>query len=171
MADLLPEEQIKEALLAFTKNGVRTFLEEHSAEPFYAFAYDCNAEYGEVNLCFNTEKDFKQTLEDYQKNYPEDYQKESEIEELKYNTGDWTHQCFDTHYILPEDKIAELFSNDEEIEKQVNRLMNLFAQTLLAFTKTLEYQSIPKTEDFKIICIDHDEGLEDAVLRLNQLQQ
>jgi hypothetical protein len=62
----MDKTEIKKQLLDFSINGVENFLNEHSDLEFYSFAYDCNAEYGEVNLCFNTEKDFKKTLESYQ---------------------------------------------------------------------------------------------------------
>ncbi len=59
--------EIKNKLLEFTTKRVVKFLKENPKLKFYAFAFDCNAEYGEVNLCLNTESEFKQTLKNYQK--------------------------------------------------------------------------------------------------------
>ncbi|WP_205334634.1 hypothetical protein [Flavobacterium fluviale] len=48
--------QIKQQLIDFTIIGVQEFLSQNPNLEFYAFAYDCNAEYAEINLCFNTIK-------------------------------------------------------------------------------------------------------------------
>ena len=55
----LDADKIKKELLLFTKDRVTEFLKANSNLTFYAFAFDCNAEYPEVNLCFNTESSFK----------------------------------------------------------------------------------------------------------------
>lgn len=167
MAERLDSKKIQDNLLKFTTNSVKQFLADHPGLTFYAFAFDCNAEYSEVNLCFNTEHDFRITLNYYQKGqYSEYYQSEEDIAELKYNIGDWQYQCFDTLYVMTEKEMAEIYS--QNTEQQVDDLMTVFCQTLIAFTKTDVYATIPKTDDFKIICIDHDEDLHDAEQRLEK---
>ena len=54
--------KLKSELLEFTEKGVEKFLNENSNLEFYAFAFDCNAEYAEVNLCLNTENEFQKTM-------------------------------------------------------------------------------------------------------------
>jgi len=153
----------------FTRNSVNIFLQKHRDFTFYAFAFDCNAEYAEVNLCFNTEEDFTKTLYSYQNGkFSESYKTEQAIYELKYNTGDWKFQCFDTMYILEEDEMAEIYG--EDIEEQVNDFMQIFRNVLLDFSLTSEFNNIPKTNDFKILCIDHDEDIEQAELEFNKLK-
>jgi len=100
------KQYFKNHLLEFTKEEVKKFLELYPHKVFYAFAYDCNAEYAEVNLCFNTEEDFLETLESYQKGeYSEHYKSEESIMELKYNTGDWNYQCFATLEVMTGDEL------------------------------------------------------------------
>jgi len=147
---------------------------------FYAFAFDCNAEYAEVNLCFNTKISFEKVLQSYQtgefaeyyqtEEFAEYYQTEEEIYELKHNTGDWEYQCFATTHALTDEEAAEIYDFETEYEKQANDLMNLFSETLLDFTLTNEFNNIPKTDDFKILCLNHDENIESAELRLNQIR-
>lgn len=166
--------KIQSELLAFTKTEVSNFLAEHPNEVFYAFAFDCNAEYAEVNLCFNTESAFSTLLAESQSGkYKASYQTEQQINELRYNTGDWEYQSFSTKYVLSED---ELFGDDDEENEDedsgsaiTENLLLHFSKTLIEFTKTEEYQKIPKTPDFKAFCIDHDEDLEEAELRLSSL--
>lgn len=173
--------KIQEELLAFTKTEVSNFLTEHPNEVFYAFAFDCNAEYAEVNLCFNTESAFSSLLDESQSGkYKASYQSEEQINELRYNTGDWEYQSFSTHYALSED---ELFGDEEDQDEDgddenedgelnntiTENLLLHFSKTLVEFTRSEEFQKIPKTPDFKVFCIDHDEDLDEAELRLSSL--
>jgi hypothetical protein len=165
-------KKIEAELLDFTKTAVSKFLAEHPNEVFYAFAFDCNAAYAEVNLCFNTEAAFAETLADYQSGeYKDSYQSAAQINELKYSIGDWEYQSFETKYVLTED---ELFGDEDEEEEPGNEITETlllhFSKILIEFTKTEEFQKIPKTADFKVFCIDHDEDLEEADLRLSTLQ-
>ncbi|MGY0035893.1 DUF4303 domain-containing protein [Pedobacter sp. NJ-S-72] len=162
---------IENELLEFTKNEVLKFLAEHPDKVFYAFAFDCNAEYAEVNLCFNTEEAFSATLADYQNGkYKDSYQSEDEVYDLRYSIGDWEYQCFSTKYVLSEE---ELFGEEDEENEPDNEiaetLLLLFSKTLIEFIKTEEFNKIPKTDGFKVFCVDHDEDLEEAELRLSNL--
>ncbi len=78
---------VKSKLLDFTIKSVERFLQENSSLEFYAFAYDCNAEYAEVNLSFNIESAFQETLHAYQNGkYAVNYQSEEGIKRLKYHS-------------------------------------------------------------------------------------
>ncbi|RAJ31135.1 DUF4303 domain-containing protein [Pedobacter cryoconitis] len=169
--------KIQNELLAFTKTEVSKFLAAHPDEVFYAFAFDCNAEDAEVNLCFNTESAFSTLLAESQSGkYKASYQTVEQINELRYNTGDWEYQSFATTYVLSEE---ELFGDDEDDDHEeteddegaanehTQNLLLHFSKTLVEFTKTEEYQKIHKTPDFKIFCIDHDENLDEAELRMS----
>ena len=173
----MDKTEIKKQLLDFSINGVENFLNEHSDLEFYSFAYDCNAEYGEVNLCFNTEKDFKKTLESYQTgNYADNYQTEEDIKNLKFNTGDWDYQCFDSINILTEEELEEILGEDPEKDDYkswnefIESLNELFCECLLDFSKTETFKKIPKTNNFIAFCTDHDEDFENAIERLEKVK-
>lgn len=170
-------ELLKKKLLDFTIQGVSKFLKKHPNLSFYAFAYDCNIEYAEVNLCFNTEDDFQKTLFEYQNGkYAEYYQTEEDIEDLKYNTGDWEYQCFDTIYLYSNEEIDEIMNQipEDDYEKLndfLEDMLLLVSEVLMDFTKTEVYAQIPKTEDFIAYTIDHDEDFIDARERMNKIQK
>ena len=159
------EQQLKQAVVDFAVRGVEQFLQEHPGLEFYAFAFDCNAEYGEVNLCLNTEADFEETLRKLQASAKSesystgDYQSAGEIRGVRYNTGNWEYQCFDTMYAFP-DQQGELS------RKMAKRMLTLFQEALRDFTRTEAYQKIPKTPGFLVYCIDHDEDVDDALRRV-----
>jgi muconolactone delta-isomerase len=165
--------RMKQTIVDFAVTGVQKFLQAHPNLEFYAFAFDCNAEYAEINLCLNTEADFAKTLKESQARYPEDYQSEDNIKDLRYNTGDWEYQCFDTLYILTDEQLSEIFQAMPEDDYQtwqkfVGSLVVMFTEALQDFTKTETYKTIPKTQNFMAFCIDHDEDFETALSRMKQ---
>jgi len=171
------KEEIKQQIIKFAIQGVENFLKENPDLKFYAFAFDCNAEYAEVNLCLNTEDDFAETLKEYQEGeFSEGYQKEEDITELKYNTGDWEYQCFDTLYVFDEEELDKILNEmpDDDYQswqKFVNDLLGLFTESLVEFSKTETFKKIPKTDDFTFFCIDHDEDFDDAKERLKNYEE
>lgn len=168
--------KLKNKLLEFTEKGVEKFLNENSNLEFYAFAFDCNAEYAEVNLCLNTENEFQRTLTYYQNgDYPQYYQSDEDIKDLKFNPGDWEYLCFESTNVLSNNELAEIFQSlpeddDKSWKRFVQEIMELFCETLIEFRKTEIYRKIPKTDDFISFCIDHDEDFEPALERLKKLE-
>ena len=169
--------EIKKQLLDFTVKSVDNFLNEHPNLEFYSFAYDCNAEYAEINLCFNTETEFEKTLKHYQTGkFSKHYQSEEEINALKFNTGDWEYQCFETLNVLTDDDLTKIFNDIPEDDYKswkefVGNLLEFFCETLLDFSKTETFKKIPKTDNFLAFCIDHDEDFEDAIERLENVKK
>ena len=175
-------EKIKKQIIDFTIKGVEDFLQENPDLEFYAFAFDCNAEYAEIGLCFNTETSFQEILKSYQKGEFAEYYKaevskhyktEEGIKSLRYNTGDWDYQYFDSINVFSNqelDKISNEFPDDnyESWEKFVSNLLELFTESLVEFAKTETYAKIPKTKDFISFCIDHDEDFDDAMERMKK---
>ncbi|MBC1533478.1 DUF4303 domain-containing protein [Listeria seeligeri] len=103
-------------IINFVINSVEKFLSGNPDLTFYAFAFDCNVEDAEINLCLNTEEAFFETLAFYQSGkFAEQYQTEERMQDLKYNTGDWKYQCFETFYVL----------NEEEVESAIKRIKTL----------------------------------------------
>ncbi|HAA5362290.1 TPA_asm: hypothetical protein GF771_10825 [Listeria monocytogenes] len=168
-------------IVNFAIEGVEKFLQENPELTYYAFAFDCNAEYAEINLCVNTEKAFAETLARYQNGkYSENYQTEEEIQELKYNTGDWKYQCFDTFYVFSEEELTAIFNQiylnevDDDYqawEVYVNELLVTFTESIIKFSETKTFEKINKTVDFKFFCIDHDEEVADSMTRMKLLQE
>ena len=164
--------QVKQQIVAFTEKAVAQFLQQHPDLSFYAFCYDLNMAYGEINLSLNTEQAFAETLQNYQTHDPETYRQAEQQLLLKYNSGDWAYACFDTLYVWEQEIEAELKrflhdDNDERLQVFLKELNDFFADCLAAFTQTPTYHAIPKTADFIAFSLDHDES-PDVVLE--QLQ-
>ena len=180
--EIKEREKIKSQILDFTIKSVEKFLKENLGLVFYAFAFDCNAEYAEFGLCFNTETSFQETLKDYQKGKFAEYYKtevskhyktEEGIKSLRYNTGDWEFQYLESLNVFSNDELDKIFNQlpDDDYEswkKFVSNLLDLFTESLVEFTKTKTYAKIPKTNDFICFCIDHDEDFDDAIERMKK---
>jgi hypothetical protein len=167
-------EKVKQAILNFATQGIEQFLQKHPGCEFYAFAFDCNAEYAEINLCLNTEVNFEKTLEKYKAEYPESYRSAEDVRALKYNTGDWEYQCFDTMYVFNDEELNAIFQAMPEDDYQtwqnfVEHLLVIFTEALKIFTQSVAYQKITKTSDFIAFCVDHDEDFDTALNRMSKL--
>lgn len=170
-----------ESIIKFAIKGVENFLQENPTLTYYAFAFDCNAEYAEINLCLNTEEAFAETVAYYQNGkYRERYQTEEMLQEVKYNTGDWKYKCFDTYYVFSEDELKTIFKEiyPNEVDDDylawklfVNELLNSFTYSIIKFSETETFKKINKTADFKFYCIDHEEEIADSIKRTELFQE
>jgi hypothetical protein len=132
------------------------FLKNHPDEVFYSFAFDCNSLTGEINLSMNTEEELKDS-----------FQTPEEFYSSKFSVGDWKYSCFDSDGISDEEfcKITQdLKENEWTLFSK--KLLLFFTEILIEFSETECFKRIPKTDDFKILCIDHDEDLSLAELRM-----
>ena len=137
------------------KNAVAAFAADHDDETFNAFAIDADM------LCLNSEQVVTSTLAEYQTRWPDCYSDPAEIEDLKYNTGDWIYQGFfdrdDTHgfdrdaYNL---HYAEAGSSADGTapHSRYAKAMN----TLIARLKRSDvFACMEKSQDFRIVWVEH----------------
>ncbi|WP_339746976.1 DUF4303 domain-containing protein [uncultured Rubinisphaera sp.] len=111
---------LEECLYELIRDDIKRFAETHKHETFYGFALDCNSEYGNVLLCFNSPESLKQQAEKYASDRPnkaafdkisqklhEDSGRkipltensstvEAEELKLRWSTGDWKYQGFNS---------------------------------------------------------------------------
>jgi hypothetical protein len=143
-------------LLVSIEKMTTEFLKNHPDEVFYSFAFDCNSLTGEINLSMNTEEELKDS-----------FQTPEEFYSSKFSVGDWKYSCFDSDGISDEEfcKITQdLKENEWTLFSK--KLLLFFTEILIEFSETECFKRIPKTDDFKILCIDHDEDLSLAELRM-----
>src|SRR5688572_19257376 len=100
-------EAIQETLYQATRRQLARFAAEHAGEPINGFAFDCNADYGEVLLCVNTEANLIATGHE------------------RWSLGDWKYHAFNLDGAAEEewqnaweelrDSISEAGFDDDEI--------------------------------------------------------
>jgi hypothetical protein len=150
-----------EKMFIASKKAIEKFVTEHSEETFFAFSIDANM------LCLNSEEEFKKTLKYYQEKYPESYNDNEKIDELKYNTGDWgyqgffdledgfDHELYSEHYHIPFDN-KDL--EDEELAKffQNTPYHRAMSKLLEKLVENGVFDSLKKTTDFKVFLSEHN---------------
>ncbi|CAA9195916.1 hypothetical protein FLACOL7796_00877 [Flavobacterium collinsii] len=120
--------------------------------------------------------DFEETLHHYQNgSFSEKYNSDEGINDIKYNTGDWEYQCFETINVLSEEQLNQIFNNfPDDDYKYWNQfkesLMELFCECLLEFENSDVFKSIPKSDSFLLLCMDHDDDLQLAQERLERVK-
>ena len=160
--------EIQQQLLQFTCEKTADFLAKHPGETFYAFAYDCNTEYGQVSLCLNGEEFFQKSLSRSQAKFSEYYSSEEDIHEYRYNTGNWQYQCFDTFTFMEEADINDIQnqidgSNIDEWFSLIGEFRVMCRETMRQFVSSNVFRQIPKATGFLAYSIDHEESLDEAL--------
>lgn len=142
-------------LFDVVQTSVRDFAASHGDETFYAFAIDADM------LCLNSEEDFAESLAKYQADYPDKYNQEENIKDLKYNTGDWLYQGFfdleDEHGFDSDaysDHYDQAGASDDGVAPHTE-----YAKAMSALVDKLKasdaFASLKRTAEFHISWVDH----------------
>lgn len=173
--------KIEDVLVALATKSIDAFAISHANESFYAFGIDCNAEYGNVLLCLNTEEDFALTSAQYvaEWNYGPD-----DLADLKRNFGDWKYQGFNlkqpewTAEWTPYEEQIEQYvfaeANDDEGEDEaderseefVEDLMRCCCRVLVRLERDGVLGRLNRDQGFFTHVMDHDEDEDGATERL-----
>jgi len=164
-------KKIEPRLRDASAEAIRAFARDHAAEAFYGFCFDCNAEYGEVNLSLNTEDDLWAYAA---RVYPSYSQREVEGE-LRWNSGDWKYPGFNSDppyaeawnaaWAETQDAIHAAYLDDES-EVVPERFLESVCRVLIAMEKDGGLEPIARAKGFKALVSDHDEAIADAWARL-----
>jgi hypothetical protein len=168
----------QETLFLLAEDCIRRFASSHEDEEFYGFIFDCNADYGEILLCLNTEAELREWSE---RNYPT-YSEDERDRLLRWNAGDWKYQGFNS----TEPDIEKVWQQGwQHIEQQVQdayldqaddidpeddvttTFMVSVCMVLIKLERANVFKYLSRTPGFRTLVSDHDESLGDAWERLN----
>jgi hypothetical protein len=148
-----------EKMVDFAEREIARFAPQHANETFYAFAIDASL------LCLNSVEAFEASLKEYKARYPKYYETDSQIEDLRQNTGDWEYQGFasfskqtgfdkdayDEHYNLgldcPLDEMDRL--NNTSYAKAMGAVIE-------ALKKRDAFKSLKCSNDFYATQVEHN---------------
>jgi len=165
---------LETVLLDLSKSSLASFADEHRDEVFYAFGFDCNADYGDVLLCLNTESDFAKTSQEYIAKWSYG---PKELAELRRNFGDWKYQGFNCEQSVwieawkpHADAIERYLFSDELAEEDreifIEDFLLMVCRVLVHLERSGALAKLPKDAGFFTQVMDHDEDLESAEGRL-----
>ncbi|MBR6026025.1 MAG: ankyrin repeat domain-containing protein [Neisseriaceae bacterium] len=188
MTELIDKKQERlDKILQKIVKDIERFLKKHSSKEFYAFAFDCNKEVGEILWAFNTEKALASLIKSYKKDSDEpeeaalydDKQGEMYLS-MRYGIGDWNYTTQSKAYYIfgNGDKCLAMSDKAEEldpengVEQFEQEVMNFFEELLLLFCQTDTFKAIPKTADFKVLFSEHnDNQIDDTMPRSEAFMQ
>lgn len=170
------EDRFQEMLASFIADTEELLAQNPDLE-FYAFAINTNIDYGEVLLCLNTEESHAQAIQHY-KDTGYYHEGDETNPDIRYNPGEWQFLGYNQDcYILPEQELEEMNDADEANDwENIRREIDDFSTRLFKeFIKSEVFKKIPKTKDFKLSLIDHEEdcieGLERAELIIKTINK
>jgi hypothetical protein len=179
--------QMEEVLYELSAHDIRAFAKAHSNETFCSFFLDCNADYGEVLVCLNTEEARAKSADYYHQKYPESYKSvESAIEMLRLSPGDWEYQGFNferwdekwdsfrdavEEAILDEEERAEEEDGDDFVAPSAIRFLEIACRVAIRLDQDGVLECLNRTTDFSVMCADHDESNEESLSRFAHAKQ
>ncbi|MBO4575987.1 MAG: ankyrin repeat domain-containing protein [Neisseriaceae bacterium] len=188
MTELIDKKQERlDKILQKIVKDIERFLKKHATKEFYAFAFDCSKDVGEILWAFNTEKALASLIKSYKKDSddPEEAalydDKQGEMYlSMRYGIGDWNYTTQSKAYYIfgNGDKCLAMSDKAEEldpengVEQFEQEVMNFFEELLLLFCQTDTFKAIPKTADFKVLFSEHnDNQIDDTMPRSEAFMQ
>jgi hypothetical protein len=172
--------QLQGRLYELCVDSLRHFADEHADESFYGFAFDCNADYGDVLLCLNTEEEFRKSSREF----PDEPQEWLDTE-LRWGPGDWKYQGFNTDFDDSSQRFADGWKSyraqisDDTVAQFHSRdalsTATLFVESVCLVLIRMEHDNIfsclQRSGNFEVFVCDHDESFEASRQRLATIRQ
>jgi tetratricopeptide (TPR) repeat protein len=189
-------ERFEQMLYAASCAALEAFAAEHASETWYGLIFDCNADYGDILMCLNTESDLAKCISEHYSHYGP-----AEKERLRWNAGDWTHQGFNRDGKAGKawDRAWRLFQKETGLElgdltselkerladdpdelddergqrvwREVNeQFLTAVCRVLLRMEESGVFTRLKTTADFGTFVNDHDETDSDSWDRLTRIR-
>ncbi len=153
------------------ERDIRRFISAHHGEEFYAVAVDCNSLYGDVLLSANTVDSLRKAAIGFASSGIES-ETDRKMEEMRWGFGDWEYHGFNYGDDEGYSKYKQFLPDTDVMEHPDDR--TVFLETVTRALLRLEGSGVltqmRRTADFKVLCKDDEEELEDAVERLERLR-
>lgn len=153
----------------------------------YSFAFDCNAEYGQVFFAANTAEALRESALQNQRDFPSlygDLSVEEVMEGARWSLGDYTlyADTFDETFTETWANIGSTmvtlmdeYEEDDDEPNQFEVVVELFlavaCRALIRLQREGAFDKLHTSADFEIACIDHDETDDDAFERLARVRR
>jgi len=186
------QNKLRTILARVASEEVISFAERHQGEQFYGFAFDCNSDYFQILLAYNTEQalqdmakrlktaPLKPFLPKFDKMMEEKFGVKPKrlfhdksvteiVELLRWECADWKYRAVYNCDDNPEwAALATVLSEEEDSDSNREMFLNAVCHVLQDIRPALD--CLNRTRDFRAFVIDHDESAESAWARLERLQ-
>jgi hypothetical protein len=178
---------IRAFLTAFSESKLLEFAAAHSDERFYCLCVYFDGCYGDFLLYLNVPEKARETAIHTKESYREKYGRLAvkKIEaEVKWNCGDFKYQyvnmdeTWESYWTPIKNSFSALRTQLYEQSSESDLSLEwgeAFGQMACLVALDLErskaLKSLPKTKDFRVICVAHDETMEASNARLERLRK
>jgi len=165
-------EAAENELFAAIKNCVIDFAKEHPDEQFYGFFLDCNARHFEVLGHLNTESKLQERAtafrEAWQDEHP-DWKINDFIEHLRWEAGDWGYfEIFNAEFDGGLTDALQEIAESGKPEKYRDQFLESCCKVVLRLDREDAFAGLKKTPNFRVLCVDHDEKVQEGDARLEK---
>ena len=137
--------------------ALEDFAANHQDETFYAVTIDAGA------LKMNSIEEHEESLAELRAEFPRHYQSVEEIDELKYNSGDWRYTIIKFRGESDEEAKENGFDEDlyndhydtSDEEQKTSEYRNSMEAILIALKERNAFNSLRLTEDFVMRINEH----------------
>lgn len=158
---------------------MREFAAQHEHEIFYGFFLDCNATYFEILGHLNTDVMLHAKAQASKLEHTELYKGvmiETLIEDFRWSGGDWGYfQIFDacghdeTYDRMIEDMIKHFTLTRRGIDSRIYEdFLDMACRVAARLERGNAFDGLQRTPNFRVLCADHDESVEDGERRLQR---
>lgn len=157
-------KRMEDEMLAGIKARIDDFAKDHQQETFYGFALDSNAFYFEVLGSLNTEDKLHANAVEFQKQFQREHPSWTlhEFQEyLRWDSGSWGY--------------FEVYSGgcdpDDDPEPYREEYLDMCCRVAARLSLENVFSTLKTTPEFRVICRDHDEKLEEGEKRLQRIRK
>ncbi len=167
-SDVFDWDEYEEILYKGLHEAILRFSKKHTSEHFYGCCIDCNAEYGQVLLHFNSIEWLKNRVETERwdvggwEGYFDvigELEKEDHFFSQIWNTNE--------EYIL--DKMFPEEDEWDEEDSPVEDFMVMVSKVANRLGVSEAVKALNRTEDFIIVAADHDEEIDEGRTRMQRV--
>jgi hypothetical protein len=178
---------LRSFLTVLSEQKLREFAEQHQDETFYCLCVYFDGHYGDFFLYLNVPEQARKTAVHLKESFPNLHGQqtvEQVLDEFKWNCGDFLYEYVnvDANWNRCWRPIAQLFEQltmqlygDGSNPQPSRQWGERWAETACLVALDLECSEVlkllKKTPDFRVICVDHDETIEDSFSRLERVRQ
>lgn len=170
-------DPLEPLLAGLVRQQVDKLARAHPHESFYGFALDTNIAFGSVSCAANTRAALREHC-------LREYDDEGECEELQWQFGDWSYRDlnrgdadWERGWNEASTRIAALAdtlcdeNRDDEWDAWKESFLRMACRVLLRLEAAGGFAALPRDDDFRVCCADHDEAVESGERRMERVRE
>lgn len=183
-AEQLCWTSLRSFMTAYAEHKVREFAAQHAEETFYCLGVYFDDDYADFFLYLNDLETAHETAKQYDDGSRAADAAKRMAEQSKWYLDSFRYQIFNVDPLWEKlwypvqtlfQQLASELPEADESQESLTQWCTTFGETACLVALDLErseaVRELKRTEDFRVICVDHDESLEVSFARLEHVRQ